>query len=284
MKNNVFNSIISILLFSLPLVYGLYLIYIRVLVSRAPRDIGLIESKITFFILGSIIIGLSIRLYLSLKTLEIIPTKEPKNKIIIWCKRWLFWLNSYIELIKTHFLRTLAKNFKSYGTLSLELIRKTYYYVDSKRFEILLFITEIGVKILLVLLFMVEVFYCKQINYFYKLLWLLLIPLVIDILIYMMNLFYKDNIKALIGFLDSKPMDNEYDEFCFHEDAVILDVFEDIYDLVDNHLDPVFDHVYTLANIHDIRKRYKFKVILLLITICYLCTWLYVFFVGFGLL
>ena len=267
----------------------MYLFYMRFLVSRAPRDITIIYSNYKLYFLGFLICGFAIRIYVLLKILEFIPNKQPKSKIMLNLKLGVYvinyYVNHYLNRLRLNFIRQLTIRIKHFSAFSLWLIQKTDKHVKTTLFAKVFFFCETGAKLIVLVVLIMDVFYFKQINYFYDVLGLLFIPLITDFLLKAMIIFSQDNIKIMVGFLDSEPIEGtEYHEFCFYDTSLKPYGVSCLTEYINNYLSPVFDFIYTLTEINIMRIKYKSQHWLLVINIGYFLTWTYVLMVGLGLL
>lgn len=108
-------------------------------------------------------------------------------------------------------------------------MRWVYVIAKAKNFYLGVLGFTVVPKLLVVFLFLIDVFYFKELNYFYKSLGLLLLPLVFKALKTIVEEYYNENIQDLIYLLDSKPIAHSPDyEFCFNESRIIPEFIGDL--------------------------------------------------------
>jgi hypothetical protein len=279
MKSNNYKDLYYL---CLPIIYIVYLIYIRILVQRLPRDIDVI-SPIRMYLIMFIILCLLIRLYFLLKQDNIINNKETKNIYILKIKKIFQIFAEHLTEIRTMFIRILSNAIKNYNFYVLEWIRYYYLYTPSKKITILVFSFEILPKLIVLAVFLIDVIFFKQLYFSYKFAALLLLPLIPPFITAIIQEFYTTNIEDIVDLLDSKPIEGtEYHEFCFYDPSVVPDFVGDLNSFLSLHFCPVFYVPYINAWINDIRNKYYFNKIKIVICIVYIFVWSYILMMGLG--
>lgn len=272
------------LLLTLPLAYIMYLVYIRIFLTRAPRDLYVFSYPLLIITTTFIIGCLLLRIYFLLKSLKIIDKKPTKNKYILLLQQDIIILKAKMEIIVQNSFGFLGKQFKSYNTYLLNFIKFCYLHIPSKKHTVVILCMDIVSKIIVIMIFLLDVFYFKQLNYFYKTLWLLLLPLSLDIIKLATMQYYREHIVKMIALFDSKPIEaTEFYEICFKENLKIFD-YDDFEYYFYCEFCPVFEIPYNLAIRLDIRDKFRLKVINLIICIFYLIGWSYIWLIGMGYL
>ena len=269
----------------LPIIYGMYISYIRLIRERIPREV-IIFSEITLLISTVIIIScLSLRLYFLLKQSEILKTKPITNKILLKIKYRFLLMAQIFNESTTGLLRILNMTFSSYSERLLNIIRYLYLNIESKQFTILVIGVDLVPKIIVLLTFMLDVFYFRQLNYFYKSVGLLLLPVIFSVIKRMVEQFYIDNIQDLIDGLSSEPIPgSEYHDFCFNPYKDVPDSVPPLEIHLLLHFYPIYEIPYHLGRLEEIKKKYHFNTVNILVCILYLIGWSQILLIGLGVI
>lgn len=168
------------------LFFILYIVYIRVIIVRLPRDLHLyINDQLNTKLLIIIIIGLCISLQIIAFNLFLLLHKQIRENII---SANLTKIKSFMD--KALFEVYLAITFlMSNNYTKMSTISKKFYVIFGNITEGLFIYITYFVRFVLVFIFMFDVFYFFELNYFYKSLIFLCIPLSINVLLFMLNDF-----------------------------------------------------------------------------------------------
>jgi hypothetical protein len=279
------KNIIPVIKFLIPIIYITYIIYIRLIYVRLPRDIGLLNKPILIYTTCVILLGMLLRIYLLLKQDGVIKTKPSSNRYILKIKKIMEIVSKEITKIIKSFLRVLSRKIWFYTDCVMRLNQYIFIYAYTKTFIVIVFLFKIIPKIIVVLIFLIDVFYFKQLNYFYKALGLLLLPIIYSIIKNMVEVLYADNIQDLINLLDSKPIPNsEYHEFCFNPKIFLPSSVLGLETHLIFYFYPIYEIPYILGELIFIEKKFQFNKIDILICIFYLIGWTYVLLKGLGIL
>lgn len=268
----------------LPLIYIGYLIYIRIILKRMPKDIAVFTSSIKIVFITFIIVCLLIRLYLLLKHDNLIKQKESNNRYVLKIKQIILKITEHLTEVRSMFIRIIANYNKNYRKIVLGWIQYYYLYTPSKKITILVFSFEMLPKIVVLVAFLTDIIFFKRLDYFYKSLVLLLLPVIPSFITAIIQDFYDTNIRGMIRLLDSKPIEGtEYHEFCFYNEDTVPDFIVNLNEFLVAHLCPVFYVPYINAWINDIRNDFYFNKLNILICILYILGWGYILLVGLAL-
>lgn len=270
MKRNLLYFIYSLF----PIIYLAYLIYIRLISVRMPRNIDIFTSPALIYSTIIMLFCLCLRLYFLLKTDGIIKTSESKNKYISFLQEISIHISQVFSAMITTCIRTISIYFRSYDEIMIRIVQYLYVYVPSKRFTLIIIGFNVVSKLIVIIAFLIDIFYFKQLNYFYKTLAFLLLPIIFSAIKTCVEQFYNDNIQDLVDGIDSKPIPNsEYDEFCFNpykmvpESTPPLDVHLWLY------FYPIYEIPYNLGHIEHIHHQYHINKINILFCILYIIGW-----------
>ena len=209
-KKTLFFNFVSLFTFCL-------LIYLRVFLERSIRYLG--NFSLTFFIVSVFI--LCSQLYILYRHLKIYNQlcgkKHINSKLKLTIK--FFYLNKKKKLLHLDdriFLRNTKKNLHIFlqivlaYNVFLNSIKNNYYLralcmrtmpyselYNKKYIPYIYYLFFILPKIILLFFLMLDVFYFNQINYFYKNLWLFLIPLFSSIFKHSLYTFAQLNLNEL---------------------------------------------------------------------------------------
>jgi hypothetical protein len=182
-KNNRRNKNLLYLVY--PITYIIFIFFTRFIFTRLPRDLFVPFTLYKLFLTLFIITMLGLRLYFLLRKASYIKkndvTENPylKNKIILFC---LSKLLAIARFFKKSWLA-----FYAFLCTKIPKIQFGFVYIarfmdkndtDNKRLLLILFF-DVVPKIIMITIFLIEVLVYKQICYFYKLLWLFVLPLIL---------------------------------------------------------------------------------------------------------
>jgi len=196
------KSKIGLFYLLLPAIFFCYIFYNRVFLTKLPRDIT--EFNFTLLMIGIIIIVIqSIILIITITQIYTFNTEKKEYFIFTYVKkvkkklkkfrRRNFHINDLIffsnlkhalaitEQIETSYMSLLRHFQYNYPYVwylyykSALIFRKRFLLASVIYMHFFIFIFP---KILVTLVFFFEVIYFKEINYFYKILWILIIPLI----------------------------------------------------------------------------------------------------------
>ena len=164
----------------------IYIFYIRVILIRLPRDLHCYsDNHLNIKLLIIIIIGLIISLQLIIFNLFLLWHKILKENFI---SNTLTKAKNFIDkALFEVYLATTSHISNNYEKMSL--ISKKFYLIFGTVTEGLFVYIIYFIRFILVFIFIIDVFYFFELNYFYKSLIFLCIPLSINILIFMLNDF-----------------------------------------------------------------------------------------------
>jgi hypothetical protein len=250
-----------------------------------PKDIVIFASPMKMVFIIFIIICLLIRLYLLLKQDNLIKQKESNNRYFLKIKEILLKITQHLTEVRTMFIRIVENYKENYREIVLGWIQYYYLYTRTTKMRLLVFSFEMLPKIVVLVAFLTDIIIFKRLDYFYKFLVLLLLPLIPQHIAAMIQTFYDCNIRHMIRLLDSKPIEGtEYHEFCFYDESLVPDFILDLDEFLVAHFIPVFSVPYIQARINDIRNDFYFNKINILICILYIFGWGYILLVGLALL
>jgi hypothetical protein len=190
----------------------IFIIWNRFLRQRPVRDLLSINMFSYFFIITFFlaIIFVWLALYYMLKTLKIIP--KPDSKITQYISRKLEsllqkkWFSYFIHFYEKHVMNGLPNFYDKiiyeyvYVKPFVEKIAQLLSNYFFNRVFLIYIIFYVLPKIIPVLILFVEINLTHNINFFYKSLYILLIPLTLNIILHMINHHAKDNIDYLNTF------------------------------------------------------------------------------------
>lgn len=181
-----------------------FIIYGRIIFVRLPRNIFPVENE--FFVFSYIICAVSILLLLILNIRLYVRKKFPNNNIktswfqealkhpwnpLTWISRSLLELDIYIKNeapAYDEYCSYLDKGLLSIGTFLLKK-KQTAIYT--------LFGLKIGIELYVSFIFLMDVIYFNKFNFFYKNIWLLIIPPIISYILYSIKVLVNVNLESL---------------------------------------------------------------------------------------
>lgn len=175
-----------------------YLFYIRILVIRLPKNLYIYENTlIKYNIILLIIAGIVISLYFIIKSI-FYKTKSLNifskllNKIVIFIQNTLQELHDFI-------LSYIPNNYEKMSYLA-----QKFYTLFGAKSESLFSFIIFTIRLIILIAFLIDVFIYFELNYMYKMLYLLCIPLLIKAWFYSLNAFALnlDDIKAALIITD----------------------------------------------------------------------------------
>ena len=175
------------------------LIYTRIIKVRLPRNISTsltIFDVETFFFSFMVIVScirviLTIYRYFKTKySIDNLDNTEEKQPLWLQ-KKFRLFLNFFKE--STYVFYCFSLKNKHIFALNEKVIRCISIWLNGKEgyYLLLIYILHIIPRIIIAFIFLLDIFYFKQLNYFYKSLVLYLIPVMLKSLFVMMEHYYK---------------------------------------------------------------------------------------------
>lgn len=283
--NKLKHNLLELIYFLIPIMYMAYIIYMRLIRTRVPRDVAVFSSPILVYSTAFILLVLLLRLYFLLKSDGLISRKQTNNHYILKIKEKISSISDHVEYIKRSFIEKLSRNISFYDDILIKISQILFLTVPSKKFTVFTIIFNMVPRMIVVLAFLIDVFYFKQLHYFYKLVGFLLLPLFFSILHKMVEEFYSYNIQDLIDLLDSKPIPgSECDEFCYNTNKRICNTLPPLEIHLLLNFYPVYEIPYHLGEFERIKKKHHFNKIKILVCILYMLGWTQIFLTGIGFL
>lgn len=168
----------------LGVVLTLYIIYIRLIVIRAPRDLILFNSTYNYKLIFIMSMGIIISLFLVYKNMRIILEKKESNNII---NQLITTLNKTITNSFNELFNFILFTFVKEPYEVCSLFAKKFYALFSKITEGIFIYINILLKFIILIVFLIDVFYFFRLNYFYKALILLCISICISIVMFILD-------------------------------------------------------------------------------------------------
>lgn len=177
-----------------------YIFYIHVLMNRIPRELSFSWDSYSFI---WYMIFFLLNIYFLFKK---IYTNESKNKIIMWVaekillKIFIFYENSlenvYELVMKSSYIRDLIYNsiYIVKDFCELKFMRKENSLV------MVYYLIILFPRILVVLTFFVDVIIFNKMFYMYKIIWILIIPLIFRIYYYMLENFCLYYVRVIVKY------------------------------------------------------------------------------------
>jgi hypothetical protein len=233
-------------------------------------------------LIASILLGLLFRIYYLLNMLDLVKDIKIKNKTLGLCKTKIILLLDIFEHKLWNFFEDLTKNSDKYNLILFKVAEFLFFNLPSKYFTFCILFVDVFSKVIVILSFLIDIFYFKQINYFYKTVILLLLPFLLYIIKTSLLQYHKKQTQNLfIDYIDSKPIPySEYHEFCFKEGvntSEFYDNFDTFFYVV---FCPVFEIQYVLFERVKIYIDYKVDWIKLILCIIYFLGWSYILLIG----
>lgn len=185
----------------LGLLFLTFILWNRFIRERLPRDLYIHVYSLRFFITIIILLGLFVLLILSIKNIFSVETKSflgvlLKNKYIAYIyndiivpiiegpKQIYKWLYNFIEI-----------------SFLIEPIHKIFFEFNIYNYckYILLFLNIW--RIIFVICFMLDVFYFQKFHYIYKIIYILIIPLLSNFILFMIDHHAKSLVEYLSTFV-----------------------------------------------------------------------------------
>lgn len=179
----------------------LYIIYIRLIMVRLPKDLSLFQNGMfntKLFVM--IIIGVSFSISLLLLNLYFLKNNTIKQGFL---SKYLSIFSDFIQRSVFEVYRS-GELFISNGYTKISFLAEKFYTIFGNKTEELLIYVNFFIRFLIVSVFLFDVFYFFQLNYFYKILVFLCIPICINVLMYILTNFSKnlEEIKASLTITD----------------------------------------------------------------------------------
>lgn len=174
----------------------IYLVYIRLLLVRAPRDLTLYNPSLNYKLFFLVLIGIFVSLFICYKTIRIIRNLEEKEtKIQSYLKKINEIIDSSLKTVLEFLLNYIPNNYEMIFNLA-----KNFYFLFGKRNEGFFVLISLVIRIIIVFLFLIDIFFFFEFNYFYKSLILLCLPLMINLFFYNLREF-ADNLEEIKSYL-----------------------------------------------------------------------------------
>lgn len=178
------NSLFKILYILFGFLIIIYIIYVRLILIRAPRSL-IISNPINYTLIILISSWIIISLYIIVKNiLVILGVKKSNNKLqYILLQYYTIFENSLKEVYQL-----LINNINNSYNIISYLAKLFYKYFGHITEGFFLYISYLS-RLIILSTFLIDVFYFFQLQYFYRTLILLCIPLSINIFIYILKDF-----------------------------------------------------------------------------------------------
>lgn len=187
MENN--NLKLNYFYFFSGLLFVLYVIYIRLIMVRLPKDLNLFHNgTLNTKLVIMVVIGIFFSAGFLAVNLYLLKTKEIKQSFF---SKYFTILGDFIQRALFEVYRS-GELFITDGYNKISYLAKNFYDVFGNKTEELLIYINFCVRFFIVGIFLIDVFYFFQFNYFYKVLIFLCIPICINILIYILTDFSKN--------------------------------------------------------------------------------------------
>jgi hypothetical protein len=222
-------------------------------------------------LIAFILLGILFRIYYLLDLLDVIKSDEIKNKYLrLWRAEIIFFVGK-LRIKFYSFFEYLTINYFQYNEILFKVAAFLHSYVPSKVHTVIILFVDVFSKVIVVLSFLIDIFYFKQLSYFYKTVGLLLLPVVLYIIKASLLCYHKDKTAFIFATcIDSKPIEGtEYHEFCFKEGidpSDFDDDFESFFYLV---FCPIFEIPYMVLERYKVHDYYNVDWISLSICIIY---------------
>jgi hypothetical protein len=171
------------------ILFIVYMFYIRVIMVRLPKDLHLyVNEALNTKLLVVVFIGVILSLYIILINFYRLLYKEIKQGII---SKLALTLSDFLDKA-LHEVFRFGEIFFSDGYEVLSQLANKFYSIFGTITEELFIFIAYGVRIFLVIIFLIDVFYFFKLEYFYKAVIFLCIPILINMLIYILTNFAKN--------------------------------------------------------------------------------------------
>ena len=287
MITKIYNFIVF---FCIPMMYIFWIIYIRILKVRIPRDlvIDMSSSQVIITLFCIIIAGL--RVYFLLQNVGFfLPNPNPKQnlfnsfkkKVINICKE----IGDYYDYIWGEFYCLIVNSSIKFAFFHLYISKKLYKISRFSTMVIIILIFDLVPRLIVVSLFLIEIFIYQHFHYFYKSLFLLILPLIYKIIEKSFIRFYSDNRDNLAGYLEvtefrlpnSTTLVRQYN---FVDGCELPDYIKNLTDFLFNHVMPVI-YMYSTKKTFDLVKdMIKMPIINIVIASGFLIGWLGILAIG----
>lgn len=257
--------------FILCLVYIILFISLRLKVKES-RSLSEFNTTLDlFFCLFALIICL-IRLILILKFELNLNLGKSNNEIFKYLSLKMTIVMKSFNDIWIKFFNILLQKFYNLNFFLLYITRHLYSLQDfSKSIIILLDIIPRGIVLIL---FLIDIFWFQKFYYFYCAIPLLLLPLLFNILFYMLLEFHITNIVSLENrLIINFDVENRKCTYKFVDDVILPEFVKDLKDFMLNHYLPLKDIPEMLNQFTMQKKMLKLNWITILITFCYAIGW-----------
>lgn len=176
-----------------------YIISIRLLINKLPRELPTIVSWIEFCIYSLVPLCF---LFLAI-ALMIGPKKTQKTLILMYLSKFLNILSKFywksLLALDSIIKQKIPSEVLGYNLLRFAKIYADYYKLNNKKLFIKTFILFSFIpKYLFLLILIYDVFYLKMFNYIYYYAWLLLIPVAFNYLLFTLKEFFSFNLNHYI--------------------------------------------------------------------------------------
>jgi hypothetical protein len=159
-----------------------FIFYRRVLVIRLPKSLWVFVDDINYFLLFTIILGISVSSYQLIVILyNIIKKNNIKSNFFLKLSQLVE--NALFELY--NFICNCIPNIY----MKVSTLAENFYALFHKYSEYVLLFVLYTIRILIVIIFLIDIFFFFKFDYFYKALYLLCISLCIKILLYILRDF-----------------------------------------------------------------------------------------------
>lgn len=167
----------------------LYILYVRVIMIRLPKDLNLFsEGKIDITLFFMVISGILISTLIIIINIAVLRKKSINQRF------FTIYVHKFSEFLdRSLFEAYKAGNFFIQdGYDKISKIAKQFYLKFGNKQEGLLVFVNFFIRLFVVIAFLIDIFCFFMFDYFYKLLILLCIPLVNNLIIYILTDFSKN--------------------------------------------------------------------------------------------
>lgn len=272
---NILKNIIWVLF---PLMYISYIIYIRFFLIREPRLLFIPLSYTQIFIILFVVIILIIRIYVLLIKEDIIKPKE-SSKIVNWVKTQVSKFVKYHNDIWRNFYHLFTTNSLQINFAILKFC-KYFSHITNANSIFIVTIFQIVPRIILLNVFLIEIFAYHKLYYFYKVLMLLILPLIFLAIREILFQFYADNMENLQESICVKTDDNSFETYELNAKYEHPAYIKDIFDFMENHYMPVYSIKPILIHLDTIIIENKINWLYMLFLVLHIIGWLTILFFG----
>lgn len=190
-------------------IFLIFLIWNRFIRERLPRDIYIHIYSLRFFITIVILFSFSFVIILSIKNIFSTDDETLFNKLLS---------NKYIEYVYTNIIIPIKKGPEQLYELMYDYIKISFILEPIHRFffnfnvynyckYIILFLNIW--RVIFVNTFILDVFYFQEFYYLYKIIYILIIPLISNLILFMINHHAKNLMEYLSSFVIADYLEEE---------------------------------------------------------------------------